>query len=61
MGENRYVEINLCQCHFCPPLLPYRLARNRASDKADKAVNEGFTGIDGVVVVLLPLFRGECL
>lgn len=55
------MEINFCQCHFCPPLLPHGLARDGASDKADKAINEGFTGIDGVVVVLCPLFRGEAL
>jgi hypothetical protein len=61
MGENKYVEINLCQCHVCSPLLPYGLARDQASDKADKAINEGFTGIDGVFVVLFPLFRGEVM
>jgi hypothetical protein len=52
------MEINLYQCHFCPPLLPHGLARDRTFDKA-KAIDEGLTGINGVVVVLFAHFRGE--
>jgi len=51
------VEINHYQCHFCPPLLPHGLARDRAFDKA---IDEGLTGIDGGVVVLFPFVESLC-
>ena len=54
------MEINHYQCHFCLPLLPHGLARDRASDKADKAIDEGLSGIDGVVVVLFTFVESLC-